>query len=111
MIDSSWRANRSPMHLLHQAEQAAERLFTASAMGVTRPRQLAVLVAVSENESLSPTKVMEPRHLGRHHPAPGAPRSLAAPAEPGGRQGQGASHDRRGAAAAGGRCPVGEERR
>jgi MarR family transcriptional regulator, temperature-dependent positive regulator of motility len=50
---------RSPTHLLHQAEQAAERLFAANAMGSITPRQLAVLVTVSENEGLNQTKVAE----------------------------------------------------
>jgi DNA-binding MarR family transcriptional regulator len=50
---------RSPTHLLHQAEQAAERLFAANAMGSITPRQLAVLVTVSENEGLNQTEVAE----------------------------------------------------
>jgi len=50
---------RSPTHLLHQAEQAAERLFASNAMGSITPRQLAVLVTVSENEDLNQTEVAE----------------------------------------------------
>jgi MarR family transcriptional regulator, temperature-dependent positive regulator of motility len=41
---------RSPLHLLHRAEQAADRLFLAGALGFATPRQLAVLIAVSESE-------------------------------------------------------------
>jgi MarR family transcriptional regulator, temperature-dependent positive regulator of motility len=50
---------RSPTHLLHLAEQAAERLFAANAMGSITPRQLAVLVTVSEHEGLNQTEVAE----------------------------------------------------
>jgi DNA-binding MarR family transcriptional regulator len=50
---------RSPTHLLHQAEQAAGRLFAANARGSITPRQLAVLVTVSENEGLNQTEVAE----------------------------------------------------
>jgi hypothetical protein len=35
--------NRSPMHLLHQAEQAARMLFSANAIDFITPRQLAIL--------------------------------------------------------------------
>jgi MarR family transcriptional regulator, temperature-dependent positive regulator of motility len=41
---------RSPLHLLHRAEQAADRLFLAGALGFVTPRQLAVLIAVAESK-------------------------------------------------------------
>jgi DNA-binding MarR family transcriptional regulator len=47
------------MHLLHKAESAAERLFSAKAMGSITPRQLAVLIAVSENEGLNQIDVVK----------------------------------------------------
>jgi DNA-binding MarR family transcriptional regulator len=59
MSDRRRGVGRSPTHLLHQAEQAATKLFAASAMSSTTPRQLAVLVAVSENEGLNQTEVVE----------------------------------------------------
>jgi DNA-binding MarR family transcriptional regulator len=58
-------ANRSPTHLLHQAEQAAGRLFAARAMGSTTPRQLAILVAVSENDGLNQTDVVQRTGIDR----------------------------------------------
>jgi DNA-binding MarR family transcriptional regulator len=65
MSDRSRGVNRSPTHLLHQAEQAAGRLFAANAMGSTTPRQLAVLVAVSESEGLNQTEVVEGAGIDR----------------------------------------------
>jgi len=59
MIDSSQRINRSVAHLLHQAEQAATTLFAANALGFITPRQLAILITVSENEGLNQTQVVE----------------------------------------------------
>jgi DNA-binding MarR family transcriptional regulator len=53
------------MHLLHQAEQAAEKLFAASALGFITPRQLAILIAVSENEGLNQTNVVERTGIDR----------------------------------------------
>jgi hypothetical protein len=44
----------SPLYLLHRAEQAADRLFTADALGFITPRQLAVLIAVSEGKGRQP---------------------------------------------------------
>jgi hypothetical protein len=43
----------SALHLLHRAEQIADRLFLADAPRSITPRQLAVLVAVAENEGLA----------------------------------------------------------
>src|SRR5262245_37161271 len=59
MIDHSEGASRSPMHLLHQAEQAAGKLFTANVIGTITRSQLAVLVAVSENEGLNQNDVVK----------------------------------------------------
>jgi MarR family transcriptional regulator, lower aerobic nicotinate degradation pathway regulator len=59
MTDCSQGMGRSAMHLLHLAEQAAERLFASRAMSSTTPRQLAVLAAVSENEGLNQVDVAE----------------------------------------------------
>ncbi len=59
MTHRSEGTRRSPVHLLHQAEQAARKLFAASAMGFITPSQLAILVAVSENEGLNQTEVVE----------------------------------------------------
>src|SRR5262245_362858 len=65
MIDNIQRATRSPVHLLHEAEQAAERLFAANFMGSVTPRQLAVLVAVSENEGLKQGAVVGRTRIDR----------------------------------------------
>jgi DNA-binding MarR family transcriptional regulator len=65
MTDRRQGASRSPTHLLHQAEQAAGRLFAASAMDSTTPRQLAILVAVSENDGLNQTDVVERTGIDR----------------------------------------------
>ena len=53
MSDRSHGVSRSPMHLLHLAERVARRLFAAKAMGSITPRQLEILIAVSEQEGLS----------------------------------------------------------
>jgi MarR family transcriptional regulator, temperature-dependent positive regulator of motility len=58
MIDQRQGISRSPTHLLHQAEQAARMLFSANAVDFT-PRQLPILVTVSENEGLNQTEVVE----------------------------------------------------
>jgi MarR family transcriptional regulator, temperature-dependent positive regulator of motility len=51
---------RSPIHLLHRAHQVVGQIFV---MGMQTndltPRQLAVLVAVAENEGLSQTDLVE----------------------------------------------------
>jgi DNA-binding MarR family transcriptional regulator len=58
--DSGNQLARSPIHLLHRAHQAVGQIFT---MGMQTndltPRQLAVLVAVAENEGLSQTDLVE----------------------------------------------------
>ena len=52
--------DRSPVHLLHRAHQAAGDVFRAEVeIGGLTPRQLAVLLAVSENEGLSQTDLVE----------------------------------------------------
>jgi DNA-binding MarR family transcriptional regulator len=57
---------RSPIHLLHRAHQAVGQIF---AMGMQTndltPRQLAVLVAVAENEGLSQTDLVERTGIDR----------------------------------------------
>lgn len=65
MLDQRDGVRRSPTHLLHQAEQAAGKLFAANAMGFITPRQLAVLVSVSENEGLNQTEAMERTGIDR----------------------------------------------
>ena len=80
-------------HLLHRAEQAANRLFQDGAIGFVTPRQLAVLIAVSENEGLNQTDVVKRTgidrgNFGRDNPTHAAQGSAATPAEPDGRQGQ-----------------------
>ena len=52
--------DRSPIHLLHRAYQSAGDVFQAEVKidGLT-PRQLAVLLAVAENEGLSQTGVVD----------------------------------------------------
>jgi DNA-binding MarR family transcriptional regulator len=52
--------DRSPIHLLHRAYQAAGDIFQAEMKvdGLT-PRQLAVLVTISQNEGLSQTGIVD----------------------------------------------------
>src|SRR5688572_27203056 len=49
---------RSPIHLLHRASQCAADIFDANVDGVS-PRQLVVLIAISENEGKSQTALVE----------------------------------------------------
>ena len=58
--------DRSPIHLLHRAYQSAGEVFKAAVKieGLT-PRQLAVLLAVAENEGLSQTGVMDRTGIDR----------------------------------------------
>jgi MarR family transcriptional regulator, temperature-dependent positive regulator of motility len=65
MADHSQWANRSVTHLLHKAEQAATKLFATNALGFITPRQLAVLVAIAENEGLNQTDVTKRTGIGR----------------------------------------------
>jgi DNA-binding MarR family transcriptional regulator len=52
--------DRSPIHLLHRASQAVGQIFAAGMLtNDLTPRQLAVLVAVAENEGLSQTDLVE----------------------------------------------------
>jgi MarR family transcriptional regulator, temperature-dependent positive regulator of motility len=66
----------SPVHLLHQAEQAAGKLFAKSAVGSITPRQLVVLVAVSEDEGLNQTELVERTGIDRSTVAEIIPRLL-----------------------------------
>jgi DNA-binding MarR family transcriptional regulator len=65
MIDRNQGIRRSSTHLLHQAGQAAGKLFAASALGSTTPRQLEILIAVSENEGLNQTDVAKRTGIDR----------------------------------------------
>jgi len=57
---------RSPIHLLHRAYQAVGQLFTNGMVtSDLTPRQLAVLVAVAENEGLSQTDLVERTGIDR----------------------------------------------
>ena len=56
---------RSALHLLHRAEQAADQLFLAGALGFITPRQLAVLIAVSEIEGGNLNYVVERTGIDR----------------------------------------------
>jgi len=61
-----WCAMRpSPLHLLHRAEQVADRLFQDGAPGFITPRQLAVLTTVSESEGCNLTAVIERTGIDR----------------------------------------------
>ena len=55
----------SPLHLLHRAEQLADQLFQANAIGFITPRQLAVLIAVSESEGSNLNCVIERTGIDR----------------------------------------------
>ena len=57
---------RSPVHLLHRAEQCAEELFQAEIGDADlTARQLAVLTTVAENEGLSQTGIVERTGIDR----------------------------------------------
>src|SRR6478672_9058225 len=54
------RLERSPIHLLHRASQCASDAFQGEVgEGDLTPRQYAVLVAVSQNEGLSQTQLVD----------------------------------------------------
>jgi DNA-binding MarR family transcriptional regulator len=55
---STHAIDRSPVHLLHRAAQAAEAIFQARMTVGLTPRQLAVLTAVADAEGLSQTAVV-----------------------------------------------------
>jgi DNA-binding MarR family transcriptional regulator len=60
------RLERSPIHLLHRAGQCASDIFQGEmATGDLTPRQYAVLVAVSQNEGLSQTHLVEKTGVDR----------------------------------------------
>jgi DNA-binding MarR family transcriptional regulator len=60
------RLERSPIHLLHRAGQCASDVFQGEmAEGDLTPRQYAVLVAVSQNEGLSQTNLVEKTGVDR----------------------------------------------
>jgi DNA-binding MarR family transcriptional regulator len=64
--DTANPIDRSPVHLLHRAYQAVGQIFAAG-MGNNdlTPRQLAILVAVAENEGLSQTDLVERTGIDR----------------------------------------------
>lgn len=60
------RLERSPIHLLHRAGQCASDVFQVEmGEGDLTPRQYAVLVAVSQNEGLSQTNLVEKTGVDR----------------------------------------------
>jgi MarR family transcriptional regulator, temperature-dependent positive regulator of motility len=60
------RLERSPIHLLHRAGQCAADIFQGEmSEGDLTPRQYAVLVAVSQNEGLSQTQLVEKTGVDR----------------------------------------------
>ena len=56
---------RSPLHLLHRAQQLSEILFEAEVGADLTPRQFAVLTAVAENEGLSQTGIVQRTGIDR----------------------------------------------
>jgi MarR family transcriptional regulator, temperature-dependent positive regulator of motility len=64
--DTASPIDRSPVHLLHRAYQAVGQIFAAGMRtNDLTPRQLAVLVAVAENEGLSQTDLVERTRVDR----------------------------------------------
>jgi MarR family transcriptional regulator, temperature-dependent positive regulator of motility len=64
--DTANPISRSPVHLLHRAQQAVEHLFeTDMKINGLTARQLAVLVTVSQNEGLSQTDIVERTGIDR----------------------------------------------
>lgn len=64
--DNSDRLSRSPIHLLHRAGQCAGDIFHAEMkVGGLTPRQLAVLITVSQNEGLSQTGLVDRTGIDR----------------------------------------------
>jgi len=60
------RLERSPIHLLHRAGQCASDVFQGEmGEGDLTPRQYAVLVAVSQNEGVSQTHLVEKTGVDR----------------------------------------------
>jgi DNA-binding MarR family transcriptional regulator len=60
------RLERSPIHLLHRASQCASDAFQGEVgEGDLTPRQYAVLVAVSQNEGLSQTQLVDKTGVDR----------------------------------------------
>jgi DNA-binding MarR family transcriptional regulator len=56
---------RSPLHLLHRAQQLSEILFEAEVGTDLTPRQFAVLTAVAENEGLNQTGIVKRTGIDR----------------------------------------------
>jgi DNA-binding MarR family transcriptional regulator len=58
-MDNAYRLDRSPVHLLHRALQAAEEFFRQGTTSGLTPRQLAVLVTVAEHEGTNQIDLSE----------------------------------------------------
>jgi DNA-binding MarR family transcriptional regulator len=56
---------RSPLHLLHRAQQLSDVLFEAEVGADLTPRQFAVLTAVAENEGLNQTGIVQRTGIDR----------------------------------------------
>src|SRR5262245_14246557 len=56
--------SRSPVHLLHRAGQVADDLFCKEVEGIT-PSQLAMLIAIDENEGASQTALSSSTGIDR----------------------------------------------
>jgi len=66
MVKAGNPLNRSAAHLLHRAGQRAADIFSEeSRAGGLTPRQFAVLVAVSEEEGLTQTELVERTGIDR----------------------------------------------
>ena len=57
--------DRSPLHLLHRAQQLSEILFEAEVGADVTPRQFAVLTAVAEKEGLSQPGIVQRTGIDR----------------------------------------------
>jgi MarR family transcriptional regulator, temperature-dependent positive regulator of motility len=57
--------DRSPIHLLRRASQAADLAFATRTKGKLTPRQLAVLIAIEEYEGLNQTNLGERTGIDR----------------------------------------------
>ena len=56
---TTYRIDRSALHLLHRASQCASALFGGSRLGDLTPRQYALLLTVDANKGLSQTQLVE----------------------------------------------------
>jgi MarR family transcriptional regulator, temperature-dependent positive regulator of motility len=63
--DKNNRLNRSVIHLLHRAGQSAAVIFHGEMTTDLTPRQLAVLMAVAQNEGLNQSELVEGTGIDR----------------------------------------------